>query len=160
MTLNSAYTKWDVGLRGRIRTGSAKAPLIGLMAGAGGVIFATTNVPANLQGGVPDVNLVFFRASLDLRIPIDRAFIVLGGGYKRPFGENAVYSRFKGATTNGIDVLAGVGVRVVNGLDVRLMANYDRFFSSFTPKVGDAYVAGGALDQYLGLDARAWRMYS
>ena len=32
----------------------------------------------------------------------------------------------------------------------RLVGDYERYFYSFGPTPGDAYVAGGALDQFFG----------
>ena len=48
-------------------------------------------------------------------------------------------------------VLLGLGIKLTDGLEARLVAEYARFFYSFTPQVGDAYVAGGALDQIYGM---------
>jgi hypothetical protein len=51
----------------------------------------------------------------------------------------------------GIGALAGVMMPVATGIEARLLVEYARFFSSFQPEQGDAYIAGGAIDQYLGL---------
>jgi hypothetical protein len=40
---------------------------------------------------------------------------------------------------------------VIEGVEARVMGEYTRFFSSFSPEVGDPYVAGGALDHFLGV---------
>ena len=43
----------------------------------------------------------------------------------------------------------GLGVRPMAHFEIRLQVDYARYFFSMNPKVGDPYVAGGALDQFI-----------
>ena len=40
---------------------------------------------------------------------------------------------------------------IVSGLEGRIVFDYERYFYAFQPIPGDAYVAGGALDQFFGV---------
>ena len=61
-------------------------------------------------------------------------------------------------TTFNIEVGAGLAVRVVGPLEIRGGFEFRRYFLAFDPDVGDANVAGGAVDHYftgsLGLAIR------
>jgi len=43
-----------------------------------------------------------------------------------------------------------VGYELDAGLEIRLGFDVRRYFFSMNPEVGDPFIAGGALDQYLG----------
>ena len=57
--------------------------------------------------------------------------------------------RFRRPRVAGIDTELGVAIALTPGSEVRLGGRYTRYFASFDPEVGDAAVAGGALDQQI-----------
>ena len=89
--------------------------------------------------------------SPDSSTMLSRRAKALGAEFILPLSSGPVYERFAGASVQGIGALAGVMVPVATGIEARLLVEYARFFSSFQPEQGDAYVASGAIDQYLGL---------
>lgn len=54
---------------------------------------------------------------------------------------------FPRASVGGLDAGLSVGVAVVGPLELQIAGTYRRYFYSMNPEVGDARVAGGALDQ-------------
>ena len=40
----------------------------------------------------------------------------------------------------------------MDGVEARLVLSYVRFWAAINPHVGDMYVAGGGLDQFVNLD--------
>ncbi len=145
-------TSWDHGdlsLRVPVRLGKLpRSPQIGATIGYGwlGFSFATTGP---LAEEIPTVTYRFVRIgltgemSLSKRWAVNAAFDYLG-----PLGGGSVYDRFRDATIDGIDAKMGVSVEIAKQTRLLLMLDYTRFFSSFVPIPGDAYVAGGALDQF------------
>ena len=55
--------------------------------------------------------------------------------------------RQRDAATHGFELSLGAAWPLGGGLDLRVRATYERYVYAFAPVPGDAYVAGGALDQ-------------
>ena len=55
---------------------------------------------------------------------------------------------FPHATSAGVDGTLNAAYAFLPWLEARADANYTRIFSSAKPERGDAYIAGGALDEY------------
>ena len=149
--VDSSYDRYDLGLRGRIRAGGATAPVIGIGGGYGRRTFGFGVTAPALDGSLPAVSYSQLRGGADVRIPVSIAAIVVGADYLVPLSAGIVESRFHGAKVGGIDGRVGLGVRVATGVEARFLASYTRYFYSFKPAVGDAYVAGGALDEFFSL---------
>ena len=77
--------------------------------------------------------------------------ILAGFDFFIPLSSGAVYDAFTDASVLGFALGGGVAIPITSGVEARVQLDYARFFSSFTPVPGDAFVAGGALDQYLGI---------
>ncbi|WP_438035895.1 hypothetical protein [Sorangium sp. So ce204] len=146
--ISTTYERINLGLRERLSLGEAS--VLGISAGLRFLTFEI-DAPADLARTVPNVSYTLFRAGLDGRVPVGPIALALGAEYILPLSSGPVYERFTGASVQGIGALAGVMVPVATGIEARLMVEYARFFSSFQPEQGDAYIAGGAIDQYLGL---------
>jgi hypothetical protein len=92
------------------------------------------------------------RPSLEATLHFTPVFqLHVGGAYqillsKGEFGTAAYFPR---ATGGGADLWVGVGVRPVSHFEIRLQGDYARYFFSANPHLGDPYIVGGALDQYL-----------
>ncbi|WP_437299311.1 hypothetical protein [Sorangium sp. So ce426] len=146
--ISTTYERINLGLRERLSLGEAS--VLGISAGLRFLTFEI-DAPADLARTVPNVSYTLFRAGLDGRFPVGPIALALGAEYILPLSSGPVYERFTGASVQGIGALAGVMVPVATGIEARLIVEYARFFSSFQPEQGDAYIAGGAIDQYLGL---------
>jgi len=107
--------------------------------------------PATLKGQVPNADYRAIRAGLDGRFPLGRTAIVIGADWIEPLSSGPVYNRFTVAKVHGVGGKVGFVVKIASGFELRIAAEYSRFFADFDPVVGDGYIAGGALDQYLGL---------
>ncbi|WP_437960080.1 hypothetical protein WME76_10850 [Sorangium sp. So ce119] len=146
--ISTTYQRINLGLRERLSIGEASQ--LGISAGLRFLTFEI-EAPADLARTVPNVSYTLFRAGLDGRFPVGPVALALGAEYLLPLSSGAVYERFTGASVQGIGAMAGVMVPVATGIEARVLVEYARFFSSFQPEQGDPYIAGGAIDQYLGL---------
>jgi hypothetical protein len=145
-------TSWDHGdlaLHVPVRLGKhARAPQIGATIGYGWIGFSFT-AQQPLASEIPTVTYRFVRIGLAGEIPLNnRLSITAAFDYLGPLSGGAVYDRFRDTTINGIDAKLGIGLEIAAGTRIVLMLDYTRFFSTFIPVPGDAYVAGGALDQF------------
>jgi hypothetical protein len=111
----------------------------------------TFDAPGALGDSAPSVTYVALRGGVDARIPFWRMALLLDAGYDGALSAGAVHDRFTGAKVGGLDAGAGFAILIASGFEARLTAHYTRYFYSFDPVPGDPYVAGGALDQLLGL---------
>ncbi|WP_437928774.1 hypothetical protein WMF37_05710 [Sorangium sp. So ce291] len=146
--ISTTYQRINLGLRERLSLGEKS--VLGISAGLRFLTFEI-DAPADLARTVPNVSYTLFRAGLDGRFPVGPVALGLGAEYILPLSSGPVYERFTGASVQGIGALAGVMIPVATGIEARLLVEYARFFSSFQPEQGDPYIAGGAIDQYLGL---------
>ncbi|WP_437737081.1 hypothetical protein [Sorangium sp. So ce1335] len=146
--ISTTYQRINLGLRERLSLGEASQ--LGISAGLRFVTFEI-EAPADLARTVPNVDYTLFRAGLDGRFPVGPVALALGAEYLLPLSSGPVYDRFTAASVQGIGAMAGVMVPIATGIEGRVLVEYARFFSSFQPEQGDAYIAGGAIDQYLGL---------
>ncbi|MBL9028602.1 MAG: hypothetical protein JNL21_40800 [Myxococcales bacterium] len=105
-----------------------------------------------LNTEVPSVAYSLMRVGLDGRFPIGPVAITAFGGYLGSIDSGAVYDRFREPSIGGIDVGGGLTVPIALGFEARLQAEYTRWFYAFAPVPGDAFVAGGALDEYVHLE--------
>lgn len=146
--ISTTYQRINLGLRERLSIGEASQ--LGINAGLRFVTF-DIEAPAAIAATVPNVSYTLFRAGLDGRFPLGSVALGLGADYLMPLSSGPVYERFKGPSVQGIGATAGVMIPIATGIEGRVLVEYARFFSSFQPEQGDAYIAGGAIDQYLGL---------
>ncbi|WP_434047339.1 MULTISPECIES: hypothetical protein [Sorangium] len=146
--ISTTYERINLGLRERLSIGEASQ--LGISAGLRFLTF-DIEAPADLARTVPNVSYTLFRAGLDGRFPVGPVALALGAEYLMPLSSGSVYERFTGASVQGIGAMAGLMIPVATGIEARVLVEYARFFSSFQPEQGDPYIAGGAIDQYLGL---------
>lgn len=156
--IGTTWERFAVGLRFRLRTGGTRAPILGL-SGKFGLTGFDYDAPADLARELPAVSYEYLRAGLDARIPIWRLALLVDAGYLGALSAGTVYDRFRGAKIGGIDLGVGLAVVIAAGFEARAGATYTRYFSAFSPVPGDSYVAGGALDEFLGLHVGAAYAY-
>jgi hypothetical protein len=148
--LGTTWMRAGGGLRARFRPGSNDGPMIGINGGINFTSF-TFDAPAALTASTPDVTYASLRGGIDARIPFWRMAVLLDAGYDGALSAGTVQDRFTGAKVGGLDFGAGFAILIAAGFEARLTAHYTRYFYAFDPVPGDAYVAGGALDEFLGL---------
>jgi hypothetical protein len=148
--LGTTWMRAGGGLRARFRPGSTTGPVIGVNGGINFTSF-TFDGSATLATSTPDVTYVALRGGIDARIPFWRMALLLDAGYDGALSAGAVHDRFTGATVGGLDGGAGFAFLIASGFEARLTGHYTRYFYSFDPVPGNAYVAGGALDELLGI---------
>jgi hypothetical protein len=128
----------------------ATSSILGLTGGIGYERFGF-DAKGRIAGEVPDVSYLYLHVGLDGRFPVSSVAALVHASYLGPLSGGAVYDRFRGARVSGIDVGGGLAVKIVAGFELRLTADYMRWFSSFDPKYADAYIAGGARDELLAV---------
>ena len=148
-TVGTGWTHIGGGLRARFRPGSARGPMIGVN---GGIDYLQFNFDTKgpIAGSVPSVTYASLRGGVDARIPFWRMALLLDVGYDGALSAGEVYKRFRDSSVGGIDLGVGLSLALGAGFELRLRWHYTRYFYKFHPIVGDAYVAGGALDEFLG----------
>lgn len=131
------------------------------LTGSFDVLDFTYEVPTSdpLSGEVPAVSYKIIRVGVDVRLPFWRMALLASGGYQHPIEAGAVYERFREPSVRGADVGGGLAIKLGAGFEARAVATYTRFFSSFNPVPGDAYVAGGALDEFINVYVGAHYAY-
>ena len=146
--LETTWDRFGLGARLRIPMGAAPSALIGLRLGYG---FMHFNFPeaGPFEGQLADTTYKFVRFGVDARFPFGSFAVSVGGDYIAPLSAGAVYDRFTASSVGGVELFGGFGLMIATGLEVRFTIDYTRFFYSFEPVLGDRYIAGGALDEYL-----------
>jgi len=105
-----------------------------------------SSVPALL----PSASTLAVRLGLDGRaLLVGRFSILVDVAYLAVTSPGAIFERFRDPSVAGIDGDLGCSFSLIPGLEARLNGRYTRYFASFKPIVGDAIVAGGALDEQL-----------
>ncbi len=150
-------TSWDRGridLRLPVRVGG-RALLTGVLGYEWlGVSFVGAG---ELEAALPTVGYHLVRVGVEGEVPLSRTLSLLASfAYLAPVRGGPLYDRFRDPEVGGIDAGLGLGLGVARGTRLTLKLGYERFYSSFEPVPGDAYVAGGALDQFgsvaIGID--------
>jgi hypothetical protein len=160
-SFGTTYQRLTAGLRLRFPLGEGpEAVVVGASAGVRLLSF-TYEPPPALEPVVPDVSYTLLRLGADVRAPVGPVALLAGLEFLLPLADGKVYDRFRDASVLGIGLGGGLAVPipVLAGLEARALVEYARFFSSFAPVLGDPYVAGGALDQFLGIRLAAAYVY-
>lgn len=143
---------FDVGLRVRIPLGLHD---LGLHATYGQQHFSIANNggggPSANDPGVPGVQYQSVRVGASVRIGAsERVGILLGAsGLPLISAGDIAQNYFVRATAAGVEAQLGLAIGLVSGLELRVLADARRYFYAMNPRVGDAWVAGGALDHHL-----------
>ena len=76
-----------------------------------------------------------------------RLSLRLGGAYLVTTTAGEIYDHFRQPKVVGVDADCGALVDILPGFQGLINGRYTRYFASFKPRLGDQYVAGGAVDQ-------------
>ncbi|MEO8901970.1 MAG: hypothetical protein ABI488_08885 [Polyangiaceae bacterium] len=112
---------------------------------------------SQVEAALPAARTIAVRFGFSARLLVAGRFsLMLGGAYLAVTSPGAIYDHFRDAHVAGVDGDFGAALGLLPGIEARLATRYTRYFSKFKPVVGDAYVAGGALDEQLqfGLGVR------
>jgi hypothetical protein len=153
----TTWQELEAGLRYRIRTGkSLSAPLLGV-----GVSYVNSSFEFDQSGNVaaaelPGARYGMLRGAFDARVPIGPVALLAEASYLQVLSVDPVSTRFPRESVHGVGGRLGAAVPLLPWLEARLEARYDRLFYKLNPEPGDAYVAGGALDQHFSITAGAF----
>jgi hypothetical protein len=148
----TTYHRFSGGLRLRFATGSPPAPVLGIRGAFGFMQFAFADV-GPLDDELPAVYYRYLSGGLDVRLPLGRVAIFGYGDYLGPLLSGAVLSRFTDARIFGVDAGGGFSIAIAHGFEIRFTGHYTRFQYSFETTTSDTFIAGGARDELLGLQA-------
>jgi hypothetical protein len=109
---------------------------------------------------MPAVDYRFVRAGADARFPLGRDVALFAdAAYLFVMSSGEVGDRFPRSRVGGVLAELGGAVTFATSFEARLTVSYRRFFYSMNPTPGDAYVAGGALDEFGGAQASLAYVY-
>lgn len=154
-TFPTTSRAWHVGLRGRVPFGDHEASL-GIGYGLHSFVVEAAGPSQPGREIIPQVPGVTYRF---VRIQGEGRFALVGGlratvraAWLQLVDLGGVESEiwFPRASAGGIEAEILVGYELDAGLEIRLGFDVRRYFFSMNPEVGDPFIAGGALDQYLG----------
>jgi len=103
---------------------------------------------------VPEVDYRFVHLGITSRIKFSQVHAIAGFHYRHLLQTGRVGDvYFPNSTAGAVDGHLGLAMALpfINNFETRLVLNYSRSFYDLRPKPGDAYVAGGALDQLVRL---------
>jgi hypothetical protein len=149
--VNNVWSTWQVGLHSRFRVNKWLGIGPQFTYGFSAYRFEFSDVADQRAFEVPDVRYNFLRYGLEGRMPITRFLDLSAGlGYRSLMSGGRVASQyFPNSRTGAVDGYATVGVPISDTFGIDGTVRYVRYFYDLRPEVGDTYVAGGALDQYL-----------
>jgi hypothetical protein len=156
VTLETNWTRFGGELRERLLFPGPHAFELGVLVGADASYFGmTANAP--VPALLPAARTIALRFGLDARIHVAwRLSVLASAAYLLTTSRGEIYEHFRRPHVAGVDADFGFGVDLGSGFEARLAGRYTRYFASFKPRIGDEYVAGGALDEQLqaGLGVR------
>jgi hypothetical protein len=156
VTIETSWTRFGGEVRQRILLPGPRPIELGIYVGADASYFGmetATPIPALL----PAARTTAVRLGFDARLLVVRQLsLLLGGAYLAITSPGEIYDRFRSPSVFGVDGELGAALRIMPGLEARLIGRYTRYVATFKPIIGDQIVAGGALDEQLqfGLGVR------
>ncbi len=152
-TTSVQWHSWEVNLRGRIPLGPrASSTFIGVELGAGELDFGFDAAASTVTARLPGVDYHYLRIGVDGRIPAGPVAVLLGLAYRPILGAGQLGTDFPHESIAGMDAKVGVALKLLPWMEARIVVNYTRVWASFNPHLGDTYVAGGGLDQFVNAD--------
>jgi hypothetical protein len=150
----TTYSRFDVGAHYRLWFGETASsftliPRVGFQS-AGLSLSAASD--GTVENELPNVRYSGLRLGLGfdaplfagLRVLADGAFVLLGSSA----GDVISSKYFTKGSVNGINVGVSLAYGFTEAFGLEAGFGYQHYFFSFQPNPGDAFIAGGALDQY------------
>ena len=155
-----------IGLRWRYPTGRWE-PFVVADYGVHTFQFGVSGPPVpgeDNTAGIPGVKYEFARIGAGFRVGLGKKeqFVITGSAaFRGVFSVGGIGTAqwFPEAKANGMDAMLMFGYALPLGFEIRIGADYRRYWFDLNPVAPDPpYVAGGALDQYWGFSfGVAWR---
>jgi hypothetical protein len=142
--VSTSWQTFAFALRERVAVG--RAFILGIDAGYGDTSFAF-NDPIQPTAQLPSVHYKVLRGGLDGRYARGDLSVRAGAGYLDVLSTGDFAALFPRASLGGIDASLGVADQIAPAVELSVDLVYTRFFYDLSPQPGDAYVAGGALDE-------------
>jgi hypothetical protein len=144
--VGTTWQSFDIGATERIAL--PQGLLANVSAGYGGNDFQFTDSIPGGAAALPSVSYRFVRVGADIRYRFLSAFAAwAGGSYLDVLSSGYTSQLFPRETVGGVEGHLGASWRLAKSWELSLSGSYTRFFYSFNPVLGDASVAGGALDE-------------
>lgn len=150
----TTYSRFDVGAHYRLWFGETASsftliPRVGFQS-AGLSLSAASD--GTVENELPNARYSGLRFGLGIDAPLfaglrllaDGAFVLLGSSA----GEVISSKYFTKGSVNGINVGASLAYGITDAFGLEAGFGYQHYFFAFQPNPGDAFIAGGALDQY------------
>ena len=137
---------YEVGLRQRF--------ILGIVDLLPHVAYLVDTFVANGGERAPDVRYRVARAGLGARVAIGERFSVRASAdylHVLSAGPLTEVGKFPRATARGMDLSAGAGYALGDSLDAQVAVGLRRYGWDMKSAPGDAFIAGGAIDQYLSV---------
>jgi len=149
--LGTSWTRFGGDLRQRLLLGGAHQVELGGALGLDASYFEL-RAPSSVGALLPSSRMVSLRLGLDARARLaGRLSLLGGGGYLITLARGEIFDHFRDPSVAGIDAVVGASLLLAPGLELCVQGRYTRYFARFQPQVGDATVAGGALDEQFQL---------
>ena len=152
--VDTSWSHYDVALRARLAVSDRLS--LGAKTGYGVLDYSFGNAGTLANSGpaeLPNVTYRYIEMGADGRFEVWKIALMAGVDYLAVQSAAGVAARYPHATIGGIEAMAGIAVPFVGHFEARTGVRYQRFFYSMHPQVGEAHVAGGALDEYGRWDA-------
>ena len=152
-TFGNAVHDYAGGLRYRIPFGAGHQFWISGTAGEHAFVFTSPSDCSDCRAmlHIPDTVYRYGRPGIGLRLelPADLS-LTLGGGYRYIFNAGGTHldGYFPHRTVGGVDAELALGYRITRSLEIRGAGQLRRYFYDMHAKAGDAFIVGGAIDQY------------
>ena len=143
-SVSTAWSSFDVGARERIHAG--RSWLLGLHGGYGQMSYSFSGA-LDAPAALPGVEYRFVRGGADARVALGPFSVYGSGSYLYVLSTGPIGTYFSRESVGGVEGRVGLARALGYGFEVSLEVAYTRFFYTLNPQPGDAYVAGGALDQ-------------
>lgn len=153
MEYGTSATEWSGGVRGAFTIGGS---ILTIDAAYGEHRFVIEDESEDVGGMelVPDTTYRWVRGALGLRVPFgDKLSFDVGAGWRQLLGTGDLESEawFPRSSGAGIDADLGLTYAVGGAVSAHVRGDLRRYFFAMNPEVGDPWIAGGAVDQYLAI---------
>ncbi len=146
MSYGTSASELSLGVGYGLRIGGAD---VALSAAYGEQRFSIDD-EARTQELVPDVTYRWARGGLDAAVPMGKWTLLVRGGWRHLLGVGELEDWFPRQTGNGLDASVGAAIGLTRWLGAYARAEVRHYFFAMNPEPGDANVAGGAVDSFLG----------
>lgn len=144
--IGTSWSSFDAGVRVRLPLPTERLS-VSAEIGYGGESFTFDDSAAINPSDLAGVAYRFVRTGVDARLAVSIVSLRATVDYLFVRSGGSVSDRFPHAGIGGLDGRLSVGVLLGSHIELSTGLRYDRYFYHMNSVPGDAYVAGGALDE-------------